>query len=178
MSAVFSKSSRNHPSCVSKRPILSDFVQCRLCICQNWPAGPLPYRISLEMKWLFPKSFRWKTISSVHTIYDLTDLTGEFSLRAKLSLRRLWSGRSVLTNGKHSLPQTLPFALSKQFAIGFTLSQPVYSRPIPSRKNSLSQLFFLTVSVRVSVLTRKVLRFKIVLDRLFYFQRQKIFSRG
>ena len=113
MSAVFSKSSRNHPSCVSKRPILSDFVQCRLCICQNWPAGPLPYSISLEMKWLFPKSFRWKTISSVHTIYDLTDLTGEFSLRAKLSLRRLWSGRSVLTNGKHSLPQTLPFALSK-----------------------------------------------------------------
>ena len=113
MSAVFSKSSRNHLSCVSKRPILSDFVQCRLCICQNWPAGPLPYRISLEMKWLFPKSFRWKTISSVHTIYDLTDLTGEFSLRAKLSLRRLWSGRSVLTNGKHSLPQTLPFALSK-----------------------------------------------------------------
>ena len=103
MSAVFSKSSRNHLSCVSKRPILSGFVQCRLCICQNWPAGPLPYRISLEMKWLFPKSFRWKTISSVHTIYDLTDLTGEFSLRAKLSLRRLWSGRSVLTNGKHSV---------------------------------------------------------------------------
>ena len=59
-----------------------------------------------------------------------------------------------------------------------------HGRPIPSRKNSLSQLFFLTVSVRVSVLTRKVLRFKtlkhvkIVLDRLFYFQRQKIFSRG
>ena len=78
MSAVFSKSSRNHLSCVSKRPILSGFVQCRLCICQNWPAGPLPDRVSLEMKWLFPKSFRWKTISSVHTIYDLTDLTGEF----------------------------------------------------------------------------------------------------
>ena len=36
----------------------------------------------------------------MHTIQDLTDLAGEFWLKGKLSLRREWSGRSVLTNGK------------------------------------------------------------------------------
>jgi len=56
--------------------------------------------VSLKMKQAFSKSFGWKTISFVHTIQDLTDLAGEFWLKGKLSLRREWSGRSVLTNGK------------------------------------------------------------------------------
>ena len=36
----------------------------------------------------------------MHTIQDLTDLAEEFWLKEKLSLRREWSGRSVLKGGK------------------------------------------------------------------------------
>ena len=50
----FIKTERKSPFlCVSKRPILYGFVQCRLralFICQNWSAGPLPDWVSLKMK--------------------------------------------------------------------------------------------------------------------------------
>ena len=65
---------------------------------QQTMTGP----VSLKMKSAFSKSFYWKTFSFVHTIYDLTDLAGEFWLKVKLSLRREGSGRSVLTNGSES----------------------------------------------------------------------------
>ena len=71
-----------------------------LSICPNWPAGPWPDQSVWKWNSPFPRVFAEKTFSFVHTISDLTDLAGKFWLKVRLSLRREWSVRSVLTNGK------------------------------------------------------------------------------
>ena len=63
---------------------------------QNWPAGSF-------WKWNRPfKSLRFKTHQS-HAYYNLGfDWYGSIVLvKVKFSLRREWTGRPVLTNGKH-----------------------------------------------------------------------------
>ena len=93
---------------------------------------------------------------------------------------------SSVSSDKWKAPLASDFALCAlkivrdRFYIIIARLQP----PHPLKEKFAFPIFFHTASVRASVLTIKVLRFKtlkhvkIVLDRRFYFQRQKIFSRG
>ena len=65
---VINGSTNKNSQCKSQQRALS--------ICQNWPAEPLPDQSVSKWNQLFQKGFCWKTIYFVHTISDLTDLTG------------------------------------------------------------------------------------------------------
>ena len=93
---------------------------------------------------------------------------------------------SSVSSDKWKAPLASDFALCAlkidrdRFYIIIARLQP----PHPLKEKFAFPIFFHTASVRASVFTIKVLQFKtlkhvkIVLDRRFYFQRQKIFSRG
>ena len=67
-------------------------------VCQDWPVGPLPDQSVWEWNRLFFQKFFPEKPSPSYQ--GMTNLAGEFWLKGKFSLRREWSRRSVLTNGK------------------------------------------------------------------------------
>ena len=77
-------------------------------ICRNSSLAPLPDQTVWKRNRLsFPRVFTEKpSPSRQYNVQDLTDLAEEFWIKGKLSMRRKWSGRSVLTNGKR--PKNLP----------------------------------------------------------------------
>ena len=70
-----------------------------LFICQNWPPGPLPDQKVWKWNRLFPRVFAEKP-SPWCIRFGIWLIWLESWLKRKFSLRREWSGWSVLTNEK------------------------------------------------------------------------------